>query len=75
MRWAPFEASMSWLITGKARPMPAATVSNNNDWVFMEESLSILSWGPTMFRPIRLTPQTRFGVPHKTPAKAGAAVA
>jgi len=26
----------------------------------------------TMFRPIRLTPQTRFGVPDKTPANAGA---
>jgi hypothetical protein len=66
---------LSWLITGKASPMPAATVSNNNDWVFMEESPSILSWGPTMFRPIRLTPQARFGVPYKTPANARAAVA
>jgi hypothetical protein len=26
----------------------------------------------TMFRPIRLTPQARFGVPYKTPANAGA---
>lgn len=75
VRWAPFEASLSWLITGKARPMPAATVSNNNDWVFMEESLPILSWGPTIFRPIRLTPPARLEVPQQTPANAGAALA
>jgi len=34
--------------------------------------LAMCLCNPTMFRPIRLTPQTRFGVPYKTPANAGA---